>query len=195
MFITEALLKKHDACDNGITFFKKKYPNGCELNDLSDIPTNYVWWFYNAVQQDKSLYQLCGVNNSDGVNWSGGVNNSFGVLNSYGVDNALFLCGKPREYSIFGKPVTQERFTEVQKALYEKLNSWQPVFNNIKALWLDNGQDWKLTPVCDAEEIQKADAWRDMPEKAVEYVKSLPEFDAAMFEEITGLKGRDRGVH
>ncbi len=32
------------------------------------------------------------------------------------------------------------------------------------------------------------DAWEGMPRAAVDYVRSLPEFDAAMFEKITGIK-------
>ena len=177
--------------------------------------TSFVWWFYNNIQQDKRLYKLCGVNGSDGVNrsngvsWSFGVNRSdgvngsygvngsdgvnrsdgvnwsFGILNSYGVDCALFLANKKRVYLIFGKKVSEGRFLEVENNLYEKLGSWRPTFNNIKALYLKNGSDWKLTPIKNAEEISKQEAWKDMPKEAVEYVASLPEFDADMFFEIT----------
>ena len=34
----------------------------------------------------------------------------------------------------------------------------------------------------------KEEAWRDMPREAIEYIKSLPEFDGDMFYEITGIK-------
>ena len=126
-----------------------------------------------------------GVNGSDGVNGSHGVSRSFGILNSYGVDCALFLANKKRVYLIFGKEVSEGRFLEVENNLYEKLGSWRPTFNNIKALYLKNGSDWKLTPIKNAEEISKQEAWKDMPREAVEYVASLPEFDADMFFEIT----------
>ena len=91
-------------------------------------------------------------------------------------------------YKVFGKRVSEKRFNEVWKKLHEKLNGWTPIFNNLKALYLANGSDWTLTPIDKAEEIQKEEAWKDMPKVAVEYIKSLPEFDADMFFEITGIK-------
>ena len=205
MKTTYDLLKSKGACAEGLRWFKKTFPDGCELTDdviskISDCPTDFVWWFYNEVQQDKRLYKLCGVNGSDGVNgsngvnrsngvnWSNGVNRSFGVLNSFGVDNALFLVGKPRTYTVFGKEVSADRYDEVYNALYVKLNGWRPTFNNIKTLWIASGNDWKETPIYNAEEIAKEEAWRDMPKAAVGYVKSLPEFDSDMFYQITGIQ-------
>ena len=208
MYITYELLEEKGACSNGLNWFKQNFPEGCELNEetvarVKKCDTSFVWWFYNNIQQDKRLYKLCGVNWSDGVNWSNGVNMSdgvnwsngvngsngvnwsFGILNSYGVDCALFLANKKRVYLIFGKEVSEGRYLEVKNNLYEKLGIWEPNFNNIKALYLKNGSDWKLTPIKNAEEIARQEAWRDMPREAVEYVASLPEFDADMFFEIT----------
>ena len=208
MYITYELLKEKGACSDGLNWFKQNFPEGCELNEetiarVKKCDTSFVWWFYNNIQQDKRLYKLCGVNGSDGVNRSYGVNGSdgvngshgvnrsngvsrsFGILNSYGVDCALFLANKKRVYLIFGKEVSEGRFLEVEKNFYRKLGSWRPTFNNIKALYLKNGSDWKLTPIKNAEEISKQEAWKDMPREAVEYVASLPEFDADMFFEIT----------
>ena len=129
-----------------------------------------------------------GVNGSDGVNWSYGVNRSYGVLKCCGVDNALFLANKPRTFSIFGKEVTEERFNEVYGRLQRALNGWTPTFNNLRGLYRKFGNDWKLVPIPEAAEISKEEAWRDMPKEAIEYVASLPEFDAAMFKEITGIE-------
>lgn len=243
MYITYDLLKEHGACKDGLKWFKDNYPNGCELSEVQDAPSEFVWWFYDNVQQDEQLYRLCGVNcsngvdcsngvnrsfgvdcsdgvdcsngvngsngvnysdgvnGSDGVNYSNGVNYSygvncsdgvncsFGISNSFGVNNALFMANKPRIYSIFGHEVSEERFRDVKEILYDKLNGWRPTFNNIKAIYLANGSDWKLTPIKDAEEISKKEAWASMPKEAVEYVKSLPEYDAQMFKEITGIEG------
>ena len=190
MYITYELLKEKGACSNGLNWFKQNFPEGCELNEetvarVKKCDTSFVWWFYNNIQQDKRLYKLCGVNRSNGVNGSFGVNRSFGILNSYGVDCALFLANKKRVYLIFGKEVSEGRYLEVKNNLYEKLGIWEPNFNNIKTLYLKNGSDWKLTPIKNAEEIARQEAWRDMPREAVEYVASLPEFDADMFFEIT----------
>ena len=211
MKITYELLQEKGACTDGLEWFKDNFPEGCELCEetiakIEDAPTDFIWWFYNNVQQDKRLYKLCGVNRSygvngsygvnrsygvnwsDGVNGSNGVNGSYGILNSYGVDNALFLADKPRTYSIFGKEVNERRFCRVRDELYNKLNGWKPTFNNIKALYIKSGSDWKLTPIQDAEELSIKEAWSGMPIKAIEYVKSLPEFDAEMFTKITGIE-------
>ena len=139
----------------------------------------------NGVSGSNGVNRSNGVSGSNGVNRSDGVNGSFGILNSYGVDCALFLANKKRVYLIFGKEVSEGRYLEVKNNLYEKLGIWDPNFNNIKALYLKNGSDWKLTPIKNAEEISKQEAWKDMPREAVEYVASLPEFDADMFFEIT----------
>ena len=112
-----------------------------------------------------------GVNWSDGVNWSGGVNGSYGVFNSFGVDKALFLANKKRSWSIFGKEVSEDRWNNVMGNLYKKLNGWKPSFNNAKVEY------WN----------KPYEAWKDMPREAIEYVKSLPEFDAEMFKIITGI--------
>ena len=122
------------------------------------------------------------------MNGSYGVNNSFGILNSRGVDHALFLANKPRQYTVFGMEVPEDRFDEVYRTLMTKLNGWRPIFNNIKALYLANGSDWKLTPIQNAQVLSRKEAWADMPEAAIDYVRSLPEFDAGMFEEITGIE-------
>ena len=199
MKITYELLEEKGACQAGLRWFKRNFPDGCELNDetiskIKDCDTGFVWWFYNNIQQDKRLYQLCGVSGSNGVSWSDGVNRSdgvsgsFGIVNSFGVNNALFLADKPRRYSIFGRPVSRERFVGIRTGLYGLLGDWRPSFNNIKALWLANGSDWKLTPVADAEELSIKEAWSGMPEEAVEYLVSLPEFDAEIFKRVTGIK-------
>ncbi len=307
MFITYDLLKEKGACDSGLIWFKKHFPNGCELNEqaiaaVQDAPTEYIWWFYNNIQQDERLYRLCavkisngvnrskdvnfsdgvsyslGVNCSNGVNrtdsvsysngvnrseqvhissgvnfakglyrscginesngiesskgvcsscniarsqgvmnslnvsqscgvgcsggvnrsngidqsygvdWSGGVFNSFGVVNSFGVSNALFLADKERAYSIFGKEVSEKRFNEVQRNLYVRLGSWRPTVTNIKETYLANRIECEPTTIKGAHEVSRKEVWADMPKAAIEYVKSLPEFDAEMFERITGME-------
>ena len=60
-----------------------------------------------------------------------------------------------------------------------------------------NGQElYKLAGSWDKIDITKfktytwAESWKCMPEKAIEYLKSLPEFDAEIFEKITCIKFR-----
>ena len=142
----------------------------------------------DGVNHSNGVSYSNGVNRSDGVSCSDGVSWSYGVLNCCGVDNALFLANKPRTFSIFGKEVTEERFNEVYGRLQRALNGWTPTFNNLRGLYRKFGNDWKLVPIPEAAEISKEEAWKDMPKEAIEYVASLPEFDAAMFKEITGIE-------
>ena len=89
MYITYELLKSKNACENGLEWFKKTFPDGCELDEAINKLVNskdgeedisgFVWWFYNTIQQDSRLYKLVGVNRSYGVNCSNGVNWSNGV--------------------------------------------------------------------------------------------------------------------
>ena len=211
MIITKELLQEHNACSDGLKWFNARFPDGCDLDNmdfgkLRDCSTNYIWWFYDNIERDDRLLLLCGVNSSSGVRWSDGVNRSygvnasdgvnasygvnqsFGILDCFGVDSALFLTNKPRVYSIFAVEVNGERYSGVWTELYEKLNGWVPTFNNIKTLYLKSGNSWKDTPIDKAEEIQKEEAWADMPKAAIDYIASLPEFDADMFSKITGIK-------
>ena len=64
---------------------------------------------------------------------------------------------------------------------------WFPEFNNIHILYLKYGSEWEKTPINRAQDIQKEEAWKDMPKKAIEYLKLLPEFDAVIFKEVTGI--------
>ena len=72
--------------------------------------------------------------------------------------------------------------------LHSKLKTWKPTFNNLKSLYIKNENNWKKTPIPNAQEIQKEEAWKDMPQEAIDEIKSWPEFDADIFYKITGLK-------
>jgi hypothetical protein len=114
------------------------------------------------------------------------VSGSYGVSGSDGVKNALFAANLMQKPTIFNNVVEKEYFEMVMFTLNKKLGSWKPTFNNIKALYLKHGSQWKKTPINLAKEIQKEDAWADMPKEAEDYIRSLPEFDAKIFKEVTG---------
>jgi hypothetical protein len=59
------------------------------------------------------------------------------------------------------------------------------MFNKSKLL------PWEATPVPQAREYSKKEAWETMPEEMWDYLHSLPEFDEKVFFEVTGL--RDKG--
>lgn len=259
MVITTELLEEKGACPEGLLFFDKIFPNGCELNDESiakvkKVPSDFVWWFYNNVQQDKRLYALCGVNGSDGISGSGGINSSngvnssngingsdgiswsdsinssngisgsgginrsdgiswsdgtnssngvswsdginrsggvslcFGLLNCYEIYKSTFCTNASGKYLLFNNQVGETRIDNVMRELYIKLMGWRPTYNNLKCLYLQNGSKWEKTPIQDAQEISTKEAWKNMPQAAIDYVRSLPEFNPEIFEKITGIK-------
>lgn len=169
--------------------------NGVNLSDG-------VHWS-NGVNRSNGVNWCDGVNLSDGVDWSYGVNRSngvngsygvsrsYGIFNSYGVDGAIFLADKKRTYSIFGKEVSEERFNKVWDELINKLHGWFPKFNTAY-LWLKKEGSWEKVYASKIESTlenweKPYEAWKDMPQEAVDYVSSLPEFDAKMLLRITGI--------
>ena len=211
MRITKELLIEKGACEEWVAWFCGQFPDGCEFDDeaickAAGADTSFIWWFYTHVQQDERLYQLCGVTGSNGVNWSNGVNGSngvswsggvnrsdgvnrsFGLYRCEGVSRCLFCANTTGKLMVFNKPMTESRFDEIKNSLYEKLACWRPAYNNIRALYLESGSDWKVPPVTNAKGLQAKDAWEGMPDEAVAYVKSLPEFDADIWKLVTGLE-------
>ncbi len=176
----KVLGENEEKCAEKITIVKE-----IQFGEIANLIKNQL---SDGVNRSDGVNESDGVNRSDGVNLSDGVNRSYGILNCYGVDRALFLANKKRTYTIFGVEVDEERFNSVYADLQNHLNGWYPQFTNLNLLYLQSGRDWKKTPIPNAEEIQKEEAWKDMPVAAISYVKSLPEFDADMFYEITGIK-------
>ena len=77
--------------------------------------------------------------------------------------------------------------------MHKKLNGWFPKFNNAFELYAKNGSDWEkveASEICSTpqNDNQPYEAWKDMPQEAIDFVASLPEFDAEMFKTITGIE-------
>lgn len=64
------------------------------------------------------------------------------------------------------------------------------LFTNAYELYAANGQDWSSTPAPKIQGMDRGYAYADMPQELVDYIKSLPEFDAAIWYEITGRKDK-----
>ena len=128
-----------------------------------------------------------GISRSNGISWSNGISNSYGILNANGINKGLFVANIKNDCLIFNTAVSTERFDTIMFTFTEYLNGWKPTTNNLKSLYIKSGSEWKQTPITNATSIQKQETWKDMPEKAVKYLKSLPEFNQEIFEEITGI--------
>ena len=149
--------------------------------------------YSNGVNSSRGVNNSNGVSYSSGVNNSNGVNNSSGVTDSNGVNNSngvrgIFVSNYTSQPLLFNRLVSEERYDEVMTILNLKLNHWEPTFNNLKSLYLKSGEIWEQTPITSAKSIQKEEAYKDMPKEAIEYLKSLPEFDIIIFEKVTGIK-------
>ena len=162
------------------------YSNG--INDSCGIDKSNGINESCGINWSNGINDSDGINRSDGINCSDGINYSYGIFNSFGVSNALFLADKPQTWSIFGRDVNENRFYEVRLELFSRLGDWKPTFNNLKSLYIQHGSEWKNTPIPNAEELSIKEAWEGMPKAAIEYIRSLPEFNATMFEKITGIK-------
>ena len=142
----------------------------------------------NGVDRSDGVRCSQGVNGSQGVSLSKGVNDSYGVLDCFGVSNSIFCSGLKPQPMLFNKKITMERFEAVSKELTELLDGWRPTFNNLHTLYLKSGGDWEATPIPNAIEISRKEAWASMPEAAIDFLAGLKEFNSDIFLEITGLE-------
>ena len=141
----------------------------------------------NGVAHSHGVSHSYGVEFSNGVDNSHGVSHSYGVKSSNGVTNALFLADKKESFSIFGKEVNEDRFNSVYNEINNLNGGWYPKFDNVYELYFKVGGNWEKTPLYRVEENNNTTAWADMPKETIDYIKSLPEFDANMFKKITGI--------
>ena len=83
---------------------------------------------------------------------------------------------------LFNKPCTEERFREV----YDKLKSynWVPNWRN----WYDikGNKEWWALCFPQLAHVDNDIAWSKMPQQMKDYIFSLPEFNADVWEKITG---------
>ena len=87
---------------------------------------------------------------------------------------------------LFNTQVTESRIQEVRIKLFEYLGAWRPKSTNRIALYKANGEKWLSSDSKD-QVVQENKRFNDMPSKAIEYLRTLPEFDASIFQKITGI--------
>ena len=126
-----------------------------------------------------------------GGNYIRGGNDISGAFNCRGIDRCIFCADlRGATLRLFNKEITEDRFNEVINKLYSF--DWYPKFNNAFELYKQNGNNWDKV---DASEIKSKlnnleeplEVWKDMPSEMLEYIRGLEEFDAEIFNKITGL--------
>ena len=193
------VLRERGACSDGIERFRKKFGDHCEMTLEKAVEyvkcygTSDLWWFYNHVEAWPIIPQACGNvnsngnNRSNGNNHSNGTSHSFGLLSCRGAYKCMFSSGKSGiAFHIFNQKVIEARADELICILKGKLKGWIPRWTNIAELRevekngnLDSGR---------IIERNKEKAWASMPQEAIDWVKDLPEFDADIFFDITGIR-------
>ena len=78
----------------------------------------------------------------------------------------------------------EERIDEVLEKLFNF--EWYPKFNN--AFELKGNKEWYETNIPAITSVEPKLAWSQIPQNILNYIISLPEFDAEIFKEITGIE-------
>ena len=89
---------------------------------------------------------------------------------------------------LFNKKIDEERINEVMSNIRSLSDGWYPKFTNAFELYEENGEKLEYVPAPKIVEVDNKTAYKDMPKELIDYFKKLPEFDAEIFKEITGLE-------
>ena len=128
---------------------------------------------------------------SGGCDISGGENcmGAYDIMfcrNCQGCKSCICCLDYTGKNAVFNRQVSEQRVNEIKNNIRQLAGDWFPKFTNAYELYAANGQDWPSTPVPKIEARDRTYAYADMPQKLVDYIKSLPEFDADIWQQITG---------
>lgn len=141
-------------------------------------------YYSKGVNNSEGVNNSRGVNDSDGVNDSKGVNNSFFCKNIIGASKCIFCCNlEGIKLRLFNKKISKERFIEVKNELCNF--NWYPKFNNAEEL--KGNLEWYEANIPSIVRVENKIAYSFMPEQMKNYIKSLPEFNEEIFNEIFKL--------
>lgn len=132
-----------------------------------------------------------GYNIHGGYHISGG-ENCIGVYDIYycrncqGCKSCICCLDYTGKNAVFNQQVSEQRINEIKNNIRELAEGWFPKFTNAYELYNANGQNWSSTPAPKITGTDRAYAYSDMPQELVDYITSLPEFDADIWQQITG---------
>ena len=139
-----------------------------------------------------------GIRNGYGISYGSGIRNGSGIESSKGVATSTFckdcegisrcICciNYTGKLAIFNKSVSENRYCKIDNDIDGIMDSaeWRPDFTNAKTLKGD--KDWKETPASSIAGVDAKEAYKDMPQELIDYIKGLEEYDEAIFNAITG---------
>ena len=171
-----------------------------QSNATTDIENNIHGG--RDIHGGRSIYGGCDINGGCGINggrdiYGGcdidGGENCMGVYDIYycrncqGCKSCICCLDYTGKNAVFNTPVSEQRVNEIKNNIRELADGWFPKFTNAYELYAANGQDWPSTPAPKIDGMDRTYAYADMPQKLVDYIKSLPEFDADIWQKITGV--------
>lgn len=120
----------------------------------------------------------------DGCRGCDGCYLSYGLKNCIAVYKSIFCANLQGEkFKLFNKSISESRWEEI----FYKLNVYYAKQTNAFELYAKNGNDWFSINPSELTYKDWEDSWSDMLKELIDYVSSLPEFDADIFQEITGI--------
>ena len=122
------------------------------------------------------------VRGSTAVSDSTAVNSSYGIRNCRGVFRSLFCSNKDGiSHYIFNKKSSKYRVEEVLCKIREF--NWIPEFSN----WygIKGNKEWWAFCFPQLQYVDNDIAWSKMPPNMLDYIKALPEFNEAVWKELT----------
>lgn len=149
----------------------------------------------NGIRNGYGISDGSGIRNGYGISYGSGISDGSGIYSSKhcrkceGISRCLFCYGlEGAKLMLFNKPITEERFDEVNK----KLGGWYPDFTNAKKLNQKYGNsEWCATPAPAITGRTAKEAYAEMPTELVNYINSLPEYDDEIFMKITGADDKE----
>ena len=152
--------------------------------------------FEEFVEEIKS-YTAYGISDGSGISDGYGISNGYGIFNCYyikkceGLAYSIMCINETGKYKLFNLNIDKERFGEVKEKIRKCADGWYPKFTNAFDYY-EKEKKWECVPAPRIEGVDDKTAYKDMPKKLIEYFKSLPEFDAEIFTEITGIEVEEK---
>lgn len=166
-----------------------------QINDCHKIHSSDLCYSSSDIYLSKlvkhSHHVAYGTNISDSryVYNSRNIDNCYGIKDCTNIEDGIFCYNiHNNSLMLFNKPVTRERFAEVKFRLidfYQKIE-----FSNMQDLYTEafnkKGSEYNL-PINLDDSTLKENPWKNIDTDLLMYIKELPEFDAVIFKQITGV--------
>ncbi len=215
--ITRELLIEWNACAQGMQRFCELFPDGADLKTAIEVLVNdghndWGVWLFKKCREHKLYvdFVVKGYRNSGDYN-SGDYNSGYGNsgnrnsgnynsgdcnsgnYNSGDYNSGYFNSETPEDILVFNKPVSRDVWNNTKKPQF---------ISNVKlCFWVDASEmtdaekiadpDFYVRGGClrnrDYKEVWKI-AWDNRQQDDERILRQLPNFDAKVFEKITGIK-------